>query len=186
MSWTAPMTAVANATFFAAEWNTYIRDNLNATEVGIADNASRLITVGDTANALEEKTITNSTARAAFTTSSTTFVQAPDGPTLSATVAFGGMLFITHTVLKPAYTGRSFMGWRVLDSVGAEIVAANALASVIWYPPPTAPTEPASVRFGGWFQLPTSVNGQITIEAMYQVTTSGATFTDRTLTFMAF
>lgn len=179
------MTAVANATFFAAEWNTYVRDNLAATEVGIANGASRLLKIGATANTVEERVIASSVARSSFTTASTTFVDAPDGPRINVSTSFGGMLFLHAMIVKPLHTGRAFMGYRVLDSGGTQILAASALACHIWRPP-SSPTEPIPARQGQWLQLPTSITGDVTIEAMYMVTTSGATWTERRMSFIAF
>lgn len=42
MAWTAPMTAVAGATFAAAQFNAYVRDNLNETAPAKATAASQL------------------------------------------------------------------------------------------------------------------------------------------------
>lgn len=41
MAWTIPMTAVANDIFSSADFNTHIRDNLNATEAAIVDGAGQ-------------------------------------------------------------------------------------------------------------------------------------------------
>lgn len=51
MAWSAPLTAVANATLTSAQWNASVRDNLNATENGIAaDSGSYFVTTA--ANAI--------------------------------------------------------------------------------------------------------------------------------------
>ena len=42
MAWTVPMTAVSNAVWTSAEWNTYIRDALNETIPAKAENVSDL------------------------------------------------------------------------------------------------------------------------------------------------
>lgn len=44
MTWTAPMTAVSGTVFTAAQWNTHVRDNLNACAPGVATTAGRWIT----------------------------------------------------------------------------------------------------------------------------------------------
>lgn len=43
MAWTAPMTAVAGTAFTAAQFNTYIRDNLNTTAPAVASAAGNII-----------------------------------------------------------------------------------------------------------------------------------------------
>lgn len=42
MAWSAPMTAVAGATFTAAQFNQYVRDNFNETAVAKASAASQI------------------------------------------------------------------------------------------------------------------------------------------------
>lgn len=55
MAWTIPMTAVANDIFYADDFNTYVRDNLNATEAAIVDDAGQYF-VATGANALAKRT----------------------------------------------------------------------------------------------------------------------------------
>lgn len=47
MAWTSPLTAVANTTLTAAQWNTFLRDNLNAQAPTAATGAGQyLVTTG--------------------------------------------------------------------------------------------------------------------------------------------
>jgi hypothetical protein len=47
MAWTSPLTAVANTTLTAAQWNTFLRDNLNAQGPTVATAAGQyLVTTG--------------------------------------------------------------------------------------------------------------------------------------------
>jgi len=47
MSWTSPLTAIANTTLTAAQWNTFLRDNMNAQGPAAANSAgSYLVTTG--------------------------------------------------------------------------------------------------------------------------------------------
>lgn len=43
MAWTVPITYYDGDPFTAAQWNTFVRDNLNATAPGVATTAGRLI-----------------------------------------------------------------------------------------------------------------------------------------------
>ena len=54
MAWSAPMTAVANSTFTAAQFNQYVRDNLNETSPAKATAASGYF-VGDGVNSITER-----------------------------------------------------------------------------------------------------------------------------------
>lgn len=67
MTWSAPMTAVAGATFSAAQFNTYVRDNLNETAPAKATAANQIF-VSTGANVIAAR----SPDRASVTTSQTT------------------------------------------------------------------------------------------------------------------
>ena len=54
MAWSAPMTAVANSTFTASQFNQYVRDNLNETSPAKATAASGYF-VGDGVNSITER-----------------------------------------------------------------------------------------------------------------------------------
>lgn len=55
MAWSAPMTAVAGATFSAAQFNQYVRDNLNETAPAKATGAGQIF-VSTAANTLAART----------------------------------------------------------------------------------------------------------------------------------
>src|SRR4051812_39470435 len=85
MSWTAPMTAVAGATFAAAQFNQHVRDNLNETAPAKASAASQLF-VSTGANSIATRVPTaqyiptlESTALGSYTDLTTT------GPLISVT-----------------------------------------------------------------------------------------------------
>jgi hypothetical protein len=55
VTWSAPMTAVANSTFTAAQFNQYVRDNLNETAPAKATSAGSYF-VADGVNSIAERT----------------------------------------------------------------------------------------------------------------------------------
>jgi hypothetical protein len=69
MAWSAPMTAVANSVFTAAQFNTYVRDNLNETAVAKATTAGRIIVTAG-ANSLAERVPTSAEVLTSETTTS--------------------------------------------------------------------------------------------------------------------
>ena len=54
MAWSAPMTAVANSTFTAAQFNQYVRDNLNETAPALATAAGSYF-AADGINSIAER-----------------------------------------------------------------------------------------------------------------------------------
>jgi hypothetical protein len=72
MAWSAPMTAVANSTFTAAQFNQYVRDNLNETAPAKATSAGGYF-VGSGVNAIAERRAATGADLTLGTTTSTTF-----------------------------------------------------------------------------------------------------------------
>lgn len=113
MAWTAPMTATINDTLTAAEWNTYVRDNLLETEAAKATALPAVITDPDSAtefnpgsffvatgaNAISELKITegNASKFATDTTTSTTYTNLDDsyGPAINVITATSAIVMIT-------------------------------------------------------------------------------------------
>ncbi|MDT0387803.1 hypothetical protein [Streptomyces dubilierae] len=83
MAWSAPMTAVANSTFTAAQFNTYVRDNLNETAPAKATAASQ-IPVSTGPNAITMRSPSTARVDTAQTTTSTTYADlATIGPRIT-------------------------------------------------------------------------------------------------------
>lgn len=85
MSWSAPMTAVAGATFTAAQFNQYVWDNLNECPTAKATIASQIF-VSTGANALTTRTPSTASVATNQTTTSTTYADlATVGPQVTVT-----------------------------------------------------------------------------------------------------
>lgn len=110
------MTAVATSTYTAANWNTYIRDNLNATGVGLMTSGigRHMGTTGT--NGIAERTSSVNSVATLQSTTSTTFADLlTTGPALTITtgvnclVSFGAMALNTTAGLgarvAPALSG---------------------------------------------------------------------------------
>jgi hypothetical protein len=98
MSWTAPMTAVANTAFTAAQFNTHIRDNLNETAVAKATAANNLF-VSTGANALAERVPSSHTVSTSQSTTSTSYTDlATTGPTFTVTTGTKALIWFAAAV----------------------------------------------------------------------------------------
>lgn len=85
MAWSAPMTAVAGATFTAAQFNQYVRDNLNETAPAKATAASQLF-VSTGANAIATRVPSTNRINTSQSTTSTTYVDlTTPGPSVTVT-----------------------------------------------------------------------------------------------------
>lgn len=79
------MTAVAGATFTAAQFNQYVRDNLNQTAPALATTASQLF-VSTGANAIATRTPSQASVTTTQTTTSSTYTDlATVGPAVTVT-----------------------------------------------------------------------------------------------------
>lgn len=94
MAWTAPFTAVAGSVFQAAQFNTYIRDNLNETAPAKATVPGSIFAVTGT-NAIAERTPVQSFDNSNVDITSTTFAPPAAGtPGPSVTVTTGVMAIV--------------------------------------------------------------------------------------------
>jgi hypothetical protein len=83
MSWTAPLTAVPNATITAAEWNAHVRDNLAETCASKASAANEYF-VTTAANAIATRSISSARVDSYQTTTSASYADlATPGPSVS-------------------------------------------------------------------------------------------------------
>lgn len=85
MTWTAPMTAVANSTFTAAQFNTHVRDNLNETAPAKATAAGSYFAASGV-NSIAERRVVSGGDLAAGTTTSTTFTDLGGGASVGPSV----------------------------------------------------------------------------------------------------
>lgn len=96
MAWTAPMTAVANTAFTAAQFNTHVRDNLLETAPAKALNSGSLI-VSAGNNTVVERTPQVDFNFSSGTTSSTTYTNLSGGTSVGPSITFtsGGIAFVS-------------------------------------------------------------------------------------------
>ena len=79
MSWTTPLTAVANASLTAAQWNASVRDNLLTTAVALATTAGSFFATTAANSIAERIPAANSVVSAAETTTSTSYTATLSG-----------------------------------------------------------------------------------------------------------
>jgi hypothetical protein len=124
MAWTAPMTAVANTAFTAAQFNTHVRDNLLETSPAKA-------TAGVTTGSILVKAATNSVAfrtpsgasvNTQQSTTSTSYTNlATNGPAVTVTTGTRALVIINCSMLNSS-TNSSFASFAV---TGATSVSAT-------------------------------------------------------------
>lgn len=126
MAWTTPMTAVANEVFTAAQYNTYVRDNLLETAPGICEFPSQYFY--KLGNQLYANTVGSQfTGAAASNITSTTYADAPDGqdtPLVREIHSGGFLLWVGGQVANTSATGTTYMSVEITRESNGEVVYA--------------------------------------------------------------
>lgn len=176
MAWTTPLTAVANATLTAAQWNASVRDNLNETAPALFDgNGQYIVSTGP--NTCGVRAVFNAYNHDSDTTTSTSYDDmSVAGPTVSRTSGTLVAVFVTAGVVN-SVGGTSLMSF---EMSGATTVAADDAFAV-------GNTSPA----GEWIQASTVIvrdanPGSTTYTSKYRVTSGTGTFQFRRIAVMPF
>ena len=178
MAWTAPMTAIANSAFTAAQFNLHVRDNLNETAPAKATTAGRLF-VSTGPNSIAEREIRDATVATSQTTTSTSFTDlATAGPeAASVTTGVRAVVWLTAHLINNTVTAACVMGYAVS---GATTTAANDSDSLAF----EFPTANLAIR-ASWIGFATLTAGVNTFTAKYRVTAGTGTFIGRRLAVIA-
>ena len=172
------MTAVANSTFTAAQFNQYVRDNLNETAPAKATAAGNYF-VADGVNSIAERTTSGSTVLTSQTTTSTSFTDLTTiGPSITVETGPKALVF-THCQLSNSGAGQSYAGVEVsgassiAPALNRSINIDNAAGVVIG-----AGTN--VIHEGGITLTP----GSNTFTMKYRVSSGTGTFADRRIFVM--
>lgn len=96
MAWTAPMTAIAGAVFTAAQFNTFLRDNLNECPAAKAATPGAHFAVSAT-NQVAERVVTEATVTTSGSTTATTYgvLDTGSGPAVTVTTGNSALVWVT-------------------------------------------------------------------------------------------
>lgn len=174
MAWSAPMTAVAGATFTASQFNQYVRDNLNQTSPALATAASQLF-VSTGANAIATRTPAVTTVATQQGTATATYVDlATTGPALTATTGTIALVFFASGM---SVATNDNAAWASVAVSGASSVA----ASDAWAIQMDGITAGNFVRYGMFHAFTGLTAGSNTFTMKYKAGGSTSTYRDRTL-----
>jgi hypothetical protein len=169
VTWSIPMTAVAGNVFSAAQFNQYVRDNLNETAPAKASALNQWI-VSAGANAVVARQISALSIATSESTSSTSFTDlATPGPAIAATTGTAAFVTMASSI---ANTGSGF------DLVAVAVSGATTVAAVEANSIGLAPGTTGARLAGG--VLLTGLNaGTNTFTLKYRVSASSGSFLDR-------
>ncbi|XTZ17040.1 hypothetical protein ACQSSU_06585 [Micromonospora echinospora] len=180
MAWTAPMTAVANSVFTAAQFNTHVRDNLNETAPAKATVPGRVF-VATGLNAIAERAVGNATINTQESTSSNAFVDlATAGPSVSLTTGQTVIVILSAALFNTSAGQTAQMSVQV---TGASSVAPSVNLALIYE------SGAAGDLVQGSYAFPISglTAGTNTFTAKYRADAAGtATFLRRQIVVLPF
>lgn len=179
MAWTAPMTAVANSVFTAAQFNTHVRDNLNETAPAKATTAGRIF-VATGANAIAEREIETDVVATSQSTTSTSYVDlATAGPSVTVTTGSAAILLWTALMSNSGATNKTYVDY---DVSGATSRSAQDGSALRHHGGGTANHE---LRAGQIMYEGGLTPGSNTFTLKYKCNGGTGTFQDRRLTVIA-
>lgn len=169
MAWTAPMTAISGSVFTAAQFNTFVRDNLNECPASKATTPGSLFVVSDT-NQLAERTPATATVATSQTTTSTSYTDlATVGPTVTVTTGPMALVGLYNANLNSSGTTASLMSYEV---TGASAQAPNDNIAV-------GVATTTGTRAGALFLVTGLTPGSNTFTCRYRVGGGTGTYVDR-------
>lgn len=179
MAWTAPMTAVANTVFTAAQFNLHVRDNLNETAVAKATQISSIF-VGNGLNSIVERLPQVDSVAAAETTASTSYTDlATVGPSVTTNTGSRAIVFIRAAFENSGANNGTFMSW---DVTGATTFPASENQAVNFAGLPAAQRQ----RSDSTYMISSLTPGSNTFTMKYRVTAGTGTFLARQISVIPF
>lgn len=177
MSWTAPMTAVANTVFTAAQFNTHVRDNLNETAPAKATAAGRIfVTTG--ANSIAERPLETDAISTSQTTTSVTYADlATIGPSVTITTGPAAIVWISSFLQNNTAGASSHVSFEV---TGATATAASDVEAIRF----NASAVNDFMRAGITSKV-VLTPGSNTFTMKYRVSGGTGTFANRSITVMS-
>lgn len=176
MTWSTPLTAVANVSLTSVQWNASVRDNLNETGPAKATTGGRILVTTGT-NAIIERDIVHQAVVAAAVTNSASYIPLSGGPAVTITTGTKGLVTVGCYTSNDTIGGRSWLSHAISGASTAAASDAYAMAA-----------ESAAVnQLYGYSQLTlwtTLTAGSNTFTANYKTTTGIGTFIQRRLIVM--
>lgn len=177
MAWTAPMTAVANAVFTAAQFNAHVRDNLLETAPAKATTAGSIFVSSGT-NEISERIPTTANVFGSCTRTSNTYA-APNtgtaGPEVTVTTGTQALVMLNADCFNTTASSTALMGFAIS---GASTVAASDSYAIGQVSSGTATGN----KVGATFYVSGLTAGSNVFTCQYKASANTGTFQDRHIT----
>jgi hypothetical protein len=174
VAWSAPMTAVANSVFTAAQFNQFVRDNLNETAPAKSTQVSSHF-VGNGLNSIVERVTQVADVGTGETTTSTSYTDlATVGPTVTLNTGTRAIVLFGCAMDNNTANESGFMGFEVS---GASSLPASDTSATNY----DGLAANSRVRMGRPYTISSLTAGSNTFTAKYKVTGGTGTFLTRQL-----
>lgn len=185
MTWTAPFTAIAGSVFTAAQWNTFIRDNLAETMTSKALTAGSIFAVSGTNQIVQrDPSATLSTQQVDFTSTSfgdpenetTTEAPAASGPSVTVTTGPTALVGYRINVRVPSVTARCEVSYEISGATSREASKTRSMGYSV-----SNSASALNLRVG-WMDLATLLTpGENIFTLKYNVSSGTGVVNDRRL-----
>lgn len=180
MAWTTPLTAVANATLTASQWNASVRDNLNMTAPALATAAGRFF-ASTGANAIAERVPSTAETNSSSTTTSTSYADLADlaGPSVTVTTGPTALVAISAVLTNDGTANTSYVSFEVS---GATTLSASNFSALRYRPAAAG----VNIQMGRARLMTGLTAGSNTFSMRYQVDAGTGTFNARQIAVIPF
>jgi hypothetical protein len=164
------MTAVAGSVFTAAQFNQYVRDNLNQTGPALV-TATGQILVATGPNTLAARTPTSAIVTTSDTTTSSSYTNlgSTSGPAVTAVTGANALVHILANCTCSSSANAALMSFTVTGSSSISSADSRAVGS-------------SQQQAGGLFLINALTPGSNTFTAVYRTGTGTGTFSQRGIT----
>lgn len=179
MSWTAPMTAVSNTAFTAAQFNTYVRDNFLETAPALASAPGQMF-ISDGVNSLVARTPINAIVTTSESVQSNSFTDlATVGPVVTAATGTNAIVAISADIQVGTDTNATIVSYAVS---GATSIGASSTWGIVYDGLPAN----NSLRYTA-LSMQTNLNpGNNTFTMKYQAANATGTYKNREIVVIPF
>lgn len=176
MAWNAPMTAVAGSVFTAAQFNTFVRDNLLECPASKATTPGSYFTTSATNQVLERVPATAIVSTSQTTTSTSYTDLATVGPAVTVNTGSSAVVTLYNANLNSGGTVSSLMSF---DVTGASSQAAADNLSI-------GGATANGMRIGAAFLVSGLTPGSNTFTCRYRVGSGTGTYSDRRIVVLPY
>jgi hypothetical protein len=179
MSWSTPLTAVANASLTASQWNASVRDNLLMTAPALATTATGYFVATGT-NAIAQRVPSSDAIATTQSTGSTSYADLTTaGPQVTITTGVAALVCFGSWMTNDTGGARALMSYTMSGATSA--AAQDLTSSSVQITTSSSGCYIAATRT---YMHTSLTSGSTTFKTQYKVSTGTGTYQQRTLSVL--